>query len=270
MTTVADEVVFRRPAPPLSGSDVKEAEPSAPLRDPVAPPRLQKLQPRRTHRPIGLRHLLPAWSVSLLVHVVILLLLAAATFTGKDSIKGAVNFDSALAGYRLGEREETPILADPANIPREQAIGEEHGGAAAPVVEVAGEGGDDGDGGGAIVAGTFGGAGPSATPRISGAGKRGVNEGNSLPDFKTGGMSNSPINTLPEAPDADLFGGGRIAGDPLFEVSEIGAALDQLAREILRHLKDHKLTVVWLFDESSSMVDDQRTILEKFDRVSAS
>ena len=46
-------------------------------------------------------------------------------------------------------------------------------------------------------------------------------------------------------------------------------ALDQLAREILRHLKDHKLTVVWLFDESVSMQDDQRTILEKFDRVSS-
>ena len=46
-------------------------------------------------------------------------------------------------------------------------------------------------------------------------------------------------------------------------------ALDQLAREILRHLKDHKLTVVWLFDESTSMQDDQKTILQKFDRVSS-
>ncbi len=51
--------------------------------------------------------------------------------------------------------------------------------------------------------------------------------------------------------------------------SEIGVALDQLAREILRHLKDHKLTVVWLFDESTSMQDDQKTIVEKFDRVSS-
>ncbi len=68
---------------------------------------------------------------------------------------------------------------------------------------------------------------------------------------------------------ADLSGGGKIAGDPIFDVKEIGVALDQLAREILRHLKDHKLTVVWLFDESTSMQDDQRTILQKFDRVSS-
>ncbi len=71
------------------------------------------------------------------------------------------------------------------------------------------------------------------------------------------------------APAVDLGGGGKIAGDPLFDVKEIGVALDQLAREILRHLKDHKLTVVWLFDESTSMQDDQKTILQKFDRVSS-
>ena len=77
------------------------------------------------------------------------------------------------------------------------------------------------------------------------------------------------MTLLPAAPAADLSGGGKIAGDPIFDVKEIGVALDQLAREILRHLKDHKLTVVWLFDESTSMQDDQRTILEKFDRVSS-
>ncbi len=45
--------------------------------------------------------------------------------------------------------------------------------------------------------------------------------------------------------------------------------MDQLAREIIRQLKDHKITVVWLFDESISMEDDKKTILEKFDRVSS-
>src|SRR5206468_1503041 len=42
---------------------------------------------------------------------------------------------------------------------------------------------------------------------------------------------------------------------------------DQVAREILRHLSQHKLTVVWMFDESASMKDDQRAIKAKFDRV---
>ena len=79
--------------------------------------------------------------------------------------------------------------------------------------------------------------------------------------MKIDGLSGSPLGLLPPAPAADLSGGGKIAGDPTFDVKEIGVALDQLAREILRHLKDHKLTVVWLFDESTSMQDDQRTIL---------
>ena len=128
---------------------------------------------------------------------------------------------------------------------------------------------DDGNGGGMVVAAAFGSGAPSATPRFRGTGKRGIKEGNSLPNFKIEGMGGSPLSTLPSAPAADLYGGGKIAGDPVFDVQEIGVALDQLAREILRHLKDHKLTVVWLFDESISMQDDQRTILEKFDRVSA-
>jgi hypothetical protein len=51
------------------------------------------------------------------------------------------------------------------------------------------------------------------------------------------------------------------------ETSSIGEALDQLAREILRHLAQHRLTVVWLFDESISMRDDQQALKEKFDRV---
>jgi hypothetical protein len=232
-------------------------------------PRVPKLRPRR-HQRIKIRHLLPAWSVSLLVHVVILTALAAATFTAQDQNRKAVNFDSALAGYRQGEREELNIWADPANIPRDQAVGNEHGGSAAAVVEMAGDGGDEADNGnGAVVAAAFGNGAPSNTPRFRGTGKKGINEGNSLPNnISVGSMRQSPLSTLPGAPAADLYGEGLIAGDPVFDVKNIGAALDQLAREILRHLKDHKLTVVWLFDESISMQDDQRSILEKFDRVS--
>ena len=260
-----------------SSRKVEEVPPQSPNQgatgksDASPPARTPKLRPQR-HQRVRLRHLLPAWSVSLLVHVVILTALAAATFSAQDSLKKPINFDSALAGYRQGEPEELNIWADPAAIPRDQATGNEHGGASAAVVEMTGESGgdgDEGDGGGMVVAGAFGGGAPSATPRFRGTGRRGINEGNSLPNFKIEGMGRSPLGTLPSTPDADLYGGGRIAGDPLFDVKEIGVALDQLAREILRHLKDHKVTVVWLFDESISMQDDQRTILEKFDRVSS-
>ena len=263
LTAVPNSPTSDPPAASLSSAAPVSSQPTS---------RALKLRPRRRQR-VRLRHLLPAWSVSLLVHVVILSALAAATFSAQDRNKKPVSFDSALAGYRQGKLEELNIYADPATIPRDQAVGNEHGGASAvPVVEMSGEAGgesDDGDGGGMVVAAAFGNAAPSATPRFRGTGKRGINEGNNLPNFKIEGMRGSPLSMLPSAPAADLYGGGKIAGDPVFEVKEIGVALDQLAREILRHLKDHKLTVVWLFDESISMQDDQRTILEKFDRVSS-
>ena len=120
-----------------------------------------------------------------------------------------------------------------------------------------------------IVAGGVGSGRPSNTPRVRGVGKGRINEGSSLPGVKIDGLGGSPLTLASGRPAADLSGGGKIAGDPIFDVKEIGVALDQLAREILRHLKDHKLTVVWLFDESTSMQDDQRTIVEKFDRVSS-
>jgi hypothetical protein len=231
-----------------------------------------RLRPRRRRRKMRLLYLVQAWSVSLVVHVAILSALAAATFTDPaGALKKIINFDSALAGHRAGEQEELPIYADPADVPRDRAIGDEHArDPGEPAMVVVGDGGEgDGEDGGVIVAGGLGAGRPTATPRVRGAGKGRINEGSSLPGVKIDGLAGSPLSLLPLAPAADLGGGGRIAGDPIFDVKEIGAALDQLAREILRHLKDHKLTVVWLFDESVSMQDDQRTIIEKFDRVSS-
>jgi hypothetical protein len=227
--------------------------------------RVSKLRPRRRRR-VRLRYLMQAWSVSLVVHVAILSALAAATFSSQDKIKRIINFDSALGSYRNGEPEPLPIYADPDNIPRDRAVGDEHASARRePATVMVG----DGDDGGVIVAAGIGSGRSSNTPRVRGVGKGRINEGSSLPGIKVDGLGASPLNLLPAAPAADLSGGGRIAGDALFDVKEIGVALDQLAREILRHLKDHKLTVVWLFDESTSMQDDQRTILQKFDRVSS-
>jgi hypothetical protein len=239
---------------------------------PNAGPQINRLRTRR-RKPVRLRYLMQAWGVSLVVHVVILSALAAATFTSTDAIKKIVNFDSALASYSNGEPEVLPIYADPDNTPRDNAIGDEHAataGEAAPVVVSEGGGESEGEeSGGMIAAGGVSSGRPSNTPRVRGVNKGRINEGSSLPGIKIDGLGGSPLALLPAAPAADLSGGGKIAGDPIFDVKEIGVALDQLAREILRHLKDHKLTVVWLFDESTSMQDDQRTIVEKFDRVSS-
>ena len=75
------------------------------------------------------------------------------------------------------------------------------------------------------------------------------------------------ISLTPAAPGLDLGGSGMIAGDVTFEAKDVGESLDQIAREILRHLTQHNLTVVWLFDESASMKDDQQAIRQKFDRI---
>jgi hypothetical protein len=205
------------------------------------------------------------------VHGVVLTALAFGTISSSDLVKKIINFDSALASYHNGEQELLPIYADPDNIPRDRAIGEEHANSPGEQLQmVVGDAGDNGeDASGLITAGGISAGSPSATPRVRGAGKGRINEGSSLPGVKIDNLGGSPLNLLPIAPAADLSGGGKIAGDPVFDVKEIGVALDQLAREILRHLKDHKLTVVWLFDESASMDDDKRSIYEKFDRVSS-
>ena len=84
-----------------------------------------KLRPKRRRR-IRMRYLMRAWTVSLLVHVAILSALAAATFSAKETINKILNFDSALAGFRNGEPEPLPIYADPADIRREKAVGDEY------------------------------------------------------------------------------------------------------------------------------------------------
>ena len=246
--------------------------PAPPTKAPASP-KVMKLRPKKRQGKVRLLYLAQAWSVSLVVHVAILSALAAATFSSSETLQKIVQLDSALASHRNGEQEMTPIYADPDNIPRDKAIGDEHANEAGEpqmVVMSDGGGGDDGgeDGGGVIVAGGTGTSRPSATPRVRGAGKGKINEGSSLPGVKIEGLASSPLNLLPMAPATDLGGGGKIAGDPMFDVKEIGVALDQLAREILRHLKDHRITVVWVFDESISMQDDQKTIIQKFDRVS--
>ena len=207
---------------------------------PKAPAKKKKKRKRR-------RFDAPAWFVSVLVHAVILLTLAAYTFTTDAGKQLVANINSALIpGPQPGEEEVTPIYADPSTQKSNEAVGVEN----AETV-----GGSSGIGGGP----------PTATPVVSGAAS-GVNEKSSLPGMKV--VANvSGLSLVPAAPGLDLGGSGLIAGDVTFEAGDVGESLDQIAREILRHLSQHKLTVVWLFDESESMKDDQRAIKDKFDRI---
>jgi len=255
------------PAPPAAAPAVRDPATRPPAGHPPASPATAapdpgdggkadddakakaKLKTRRKRRPR--RFDAPAWVVSLGVHVGVMALLAIYTFRSDAGQKLIANINSALvATPKGGEAELTPIYADPSTKRSDTAVGNEH-------AETAGGAG-----------GATGGVGsgpPSATPSVTGVGS-GVGEKTSLPGIKV--VANvSGLSMMPAAPGLDLGGGGMVAGDVTYEATDVGASLDQIAREILRHLTQHKVTVVWLFDESESMKDDQKAIREKFDRV---
>jgi len=73
------------------------------------------------------------------------------------------------------------------------------------------------------------------------------------------------MGDLPGRTNLDLS--VNVKGDPLAEASDLGQAMDQLTREILLMLRERQVLVVWLFDESNSMKDEQAEIRDRFERV---
>ena len=210
----------------------------------VAAPRL-----RRKRRVVRRRWDAPAWVVSAMIHVGILGGLAAVATSSGEVIKKLADLNTSLGRPEAAE-ELTKIYADPSDVARTDAVGDSNAEAAGP---------------GVAFSANIGAAAPSNTPTVARAG-RAISEKTGLPSIP---MISAPsgLQMMPSAPSRDLGGGGKIGGDVTWTAGEVGAALDQVAREILRHLARHKVTVVWLFDESESMRDDQKEIKKKFDRV---
>lgn len=63
------------------------------------------------------------------------------------------------------------------------------------------------------------------------------------------------------------LGSGQVTGEVGRVVEGYGAALGQMTQELLRLMRESKVHVVWLFDESESMKDDQKEIRERFYKV---
>jgi von Willebrand factor type A domain len=250
VTFAADAATLPATQPPATEPAATETKPEAKDAKPETPPKPKVKRVRRVRRWDA-----PAWVVSAAVHIGILVALGLITF--REEIKSTIqNLNSSLVPlHKGGEEELTTIYADPSNTPRDQAAGDTN--ATTP------------GGGGGLGSGVGSGP-PSATPVVGGrgSGTARVGEGTSLPSVKVVGPV-SGLAMLPAAPGRDLGGGGMIAGDVTFDAEGVGPALDQIAREILRHLQQHKVTVVWLFDESESMKDDQKAIREKFNRVAS-
>lgn len=63
------------------------------------------------------------------------------------------------------------------------------------------------------------------------------------------------------------FGEDNFKGEPTALVEGYGTALGMITQELQRLMRQDKLLVVWLFDESESMKDDQREIAKNFGKV---
>jgi hypothetical protein len=243
------------PPAPAEDASRPSAEAPAPKADAAAAP--APARPKKKRRRTNPVQMSASWIISLAVHVTVLVALGLYTFEGKVR-KAIANINSALVASPGASEEALHVLAEPSAERSSFASGSEGAPSAA-----------SGEEGGGRSIGGIGTGPPSATPRVAGVG-RGIGKGEGLPGVKV--VANvSGLSLVPSASrlGVDLGGGGMIGGDVTFEAKDIGTALDQLAREILRHLTQHKLTVVWLFDESESMKDDQRAIRERFDTVAS-
>ncbi|HUG94077.1 MAG TPA: vWA domain-containing protein [Planctomycetaceae bacterium] len=65
------------------------------------------------------------------------------------------------------------------------------------------------------------------------------------------------------------LGEGAVGGEIGAVVDGYGAALHRLTQELIRMMRESKVLVVWLFDRSHSMTDDQQEIKENFHKVYA-
>ena len=65
----------------------------------------------------------------------------------------------------------------------------------------------------------------------------------------------------------DDLGGDEIQGESAHVVEGYGPAMSQLAQEMMRLMRTQRVLIVWLFDESESMKDDQKEIRQQFHKI---
>ncbi len=105
----------------------------------------------------------------------------------------------------------------------------------------------------------------------------GTDQGSVLPDIPTTSTEDLPpappiaklpnigLGALPQ--DSQLTMDVSVKGDPIAVVGGVGDAIDQITREILTRLSKGPVLVIWMFDESRSMQDEQQDIKGRFHRV---
>ncbi|QDT94955.1 vWA domain-containing protein [Gimesia aquarii] len=75
------------------------------------------------------------------------------------------------------------------------------------------------------------------------------------------------------APGDDILGEdlgvGEVTGEVGAVVDGYGPAMSRISKEMIRIMRDERALVVWLFDESESMRDDQKEVYDNFNKIYA-
>ncbi|MGE5192919.1 MAG: vWA domain-containing protein, partial [Deltaproteobacteria bacterium] len=192
------------------------------------------------------------WTVlglSIFVHVAALSAMTLVTIAGAPNSPLA-GIESVFSDEARTPEEFTTALNTDTEIAESMNL--VPGGAVVTGVEGAGGGGGTGGGGGG-----GGGFAVDQAKIDSGTGFQDPTVGLGLGDMSLPGL---------ESLGRDL-GSGQIAGEVGAVVEGYGPALDRMTQELVRLMRESKVLVVWLFDESESMKDDQEELKGRIHRV---
>ncbi len=189
---------------------------------------------------------IPGWLISLGLHIVVLTSLTWVTMHVQvDDLRVAI--ETAFSEDRTAE-EFTKELNVESQVA--ESLNVVSGGAATTTNPIPGGTGGGGDGSG------FGAA----------VSQRAIDSSQQFQQpivvYNGGGMGLPGVEQL----GAEL-GEGQVMGEVGAAVEGYGPALGRVTQEVLRMMRESRLLVVWLFDESESMKDDQAEIREQFHKV---
>lgn len=182
----------------------------------------------------------PAGAISVVVHVLVLAALAFMTTTGAKKpvpirIDTRINQDREVPQFSQLMDEVTEATTDLTKV---------------VAVRAASASGGAGGGSGGAGGGVSGGAGPKVDNSL-------------IPEVKV--AARLGMGDVPGRGDLDLK--VQIKGEETAVVGDNQAVVDRLTREILRMLSQRKVLLIWLFDESLSMKDDQQDIKNRFEKI---
>jgi hypothetical protein len=178
----------------------------------------------------------PYWVVSLIVHLVVLIVLAKSIIPQKEKVK---------EHQLVSELEELVEIVEPEQIivPQEFTISDER-------TEEVGANSDVG-----------------AQSEISFAPVLADISQMPTPDIPEAKLHEFHIDVMADIATGSQFSNITVKGSVGESTNGASGAIDRLTQEILNHLEERPTTVVWIFDQSASLLRQRAEILERIDRV---